>query len=92
MVTSPYTSKLVKFLTAFRANFILENLYIIYIPLTSIITLLGFFSVLTIPSKDWAPMTLVPFASFAKKESTLSVVLLKAQTVKLWSFIFKMRF
>ncbi len=47
---------------------------------TSIMTRLGFFSLETISSKEWAPITLVPLASFAKNLSTFSTVLLNAQT------------
>lgn len=40
----------------------------------------GFLSFETISSREWAPITLVPFASLAKKSSTLETVRLKAQT------------
>ena len=43
-------------------------------------------------STEWAPTTLVPLASFARKSSTLLVVRLYAATVKPLSFMFKIRF
>src|SRR5208283_3339874 len=45
-----------------------------------------------ISSMEWAPMTLVPLASLARKSSTFETVRLKAATVKPWSFMFKIRF
>lgn len=40
------------------------------LPLTSNITFLGAFNLATMSSKDFAPIILVPFASFAKNWST----------------------
>ncbi len=50
-------------------------------------TRLGFFKSETISGSEWAPIMLVPFASFCKKWSTFSTVLLKAHTYKLEKFV-----
>ena len=47
---------------------------------TSNMTRLGFFRLAVISSRDLAPITLVPFASFCMKSSTFETVLLNATT------------
>ena len=49
--------------------------------LTSMKTRRGRFRVFTSSSREWVPMTFVPFASWARKSSTFEVVRLKTATV-----------
>ena len=52
--------------------------------LTSNMTRRGFFRLATISSIDFAPIILVPFASFCMKLSTLDTVMLYATTCKIY--------
>jgi len=75
------------------AQFIIKlKVQLIQVPFTRSIIRRGFFSFEHISSMEWAPMIFVPFASFARKWSTLSVVRLYAHTTKPWSFMLRMMF
>src|ERR1035438_9303699 len=52
----------------------------------------GLFSRAASSSTEWAPTTWVPFASLARKSSTLETVRLNTATLKPWSFMLRTRF